>query len=71
MQSNCVSIQKKIIDVGGLIALAEARTKNQNDVRVSEPVTHALLLLVSQESQGKESIPQPYSEPLVFWKSYV
>jgi hypothetical protein len=63
-----VSIQKKIIDVGGLVALAEARTRHQNDERVYKPATHAILLLVSQ---GLEPVQTPYDDPIVFWKSLV
>jgi hypothetical protein len=40
------TIKKKIIDAGGLIALAEARTKHQNDIRVRKPAAHALTELV-------------------------
>ena len=40
------AIKKKIIDVGGLVALAEARTKHQNDVRVKMPASHAPSKLV-------------------------
>ena len=43
--NNSSTIKRKVIDVGGLVALAEARTKHQHDVRVNEPATNAILLL--------------------------
>jgi len=48
-----IDIKKKIIDVGGLIALAQARTKHQNDVRVRLPADHALVELVHQPIKEK------------------
>jgi len=39
-------IQKKIVDVGGLVALAEARTKHQHDARVRDPADRALMALI-------------------------
>jgi len=44
--SDDVDISRKIIDVGGLVALAEARTKHQNDIRVRPAAAHALVQLV-------------------------
>ena len=43
-------IRKKIIDVGGLVALAQAKTKHQHDARVNSQAANAIILLVSQES---------------------
>lgn len=40
------SLQMKIIDVGGLTTLAQARTKHQNDARVRLPTSHVLVELV-------------------------
>lgn len=42
-------IHKKIIDVGGLLTLAEARSKHQNDVRVKLPASHAIVALVQEK----------------------
>jgi hypothetical protein len=43
------SIRKKIIDTGGLVAIAEARTKHQNDISVRLPAEHALIALLCSE----------------------
>jgi hypothetical protein len=40
-----LKLKRKIIDVGGLVALAEARTKHQNDARVWIPSASALVTL--------------------------
>lgn len=62
-------IQKKIIDVGGLVALAKARTKHQHDARVNSPATSAILLLVTQE---KVKLSKSWSSgPITIWQSYV
>ena len=49
--SQSSSIIKKIIDVGGLVALAEARTRHQHDARVVRPASHALVELVQRKSK--------------------
>jgi hypothetical protein len=41
------TMRKKIIDVGGLVAIAEARTKHQNDSSVRTPAENALVTLLS------------------------
>jgi len=45
------AIIMKIIDVGGLVALAEARTRHQHDARVVRPAAHALVELVQHKSK--------------------
>ena len=44
-----LAISKKILDVGGLVALAEARTMHQHDIRITTPATHAIVELVHQK----------------------
>jgi hypothetical protein len=44
--SSIEAIPIKIIDVGGLVALAEARTKHQHDSRIALPANQAIVELV-------------------------
>jgi len=61
-------IQKKIVDVGGLVALAQARTKHQHDARVNSPATNAIILLVTREH---EEISKFWSsESIELWQSH-
>jgi len=61
-----VAIRKKIIDVGGFVALAQSRTKHQNDVRGRIPADHALIELVQQKFlhgvECKTKIPEASGE---------
>lgn len=54
--SEVSDIRKKIIDVGGLVALARARTKHQHDARVNKPATKAIILLVTHQSETPNRI---------------
>ena len=56
-------IRKKIIDVGGLVALApedlwlaRARTNHQHDARVNSLATKAIILLVTHQSETPNRI---------------
>ena len=52
LAANCdIAIRKKIIDVGGLVILAEARTKHQHDIRISVPAAHAIIELVARDKE--------------------
>lgn len=54
--SEVSDIRKKIIDVGGLVALARARTNHQHDARVNSLATKAIILLVTHQSETPNRI---------------